>query len=244
MPRPVVPALPAYLRLLLGVMNIPTKVGAKAWEKCFRILAEHAELFGINEVGSPRAKRLYIRLKDELGFAQFGVGQGPNPVFWARDTFRFLRGRVIRLHGRGKGRLARRFPGFNGARFLTEVVLRHRESDQIVAVLNFHLVAPGWKVLARWRAEMRRKSLARIDGLVAFHLSKGRVVVLMGDTNIGGAIDLTGVTWLFVAGVDRIAIAVPKGVTLDDFDIAQLVAPTDHKHGRFADARLTVGAAS
>lgn len=241
MTRPVVGTA---LRLLVAVMNIPTKVGPKAWERCFTLLVERAQIFGINEAGALRAKRLYRRLARELGLAYWGLFRGPNPVFWDPDVLRLLRARQIKLHARGSGAKARRWPGFNSARFLTEVVLRHIATKTIVAVLNAHLVPPGPKVDSSWRARQRARSLARIRRLVAFHLSMGRVVVLMGDHNLVGKLDIPGVTWLVFEGVDKLAIAMPDGVSLDEFDVDNFLAPTDHKRGHAADAHLTIGVAA
>ncbi len=240
MDRPVV----ARLRLLVACINIPTKVGKAAWARCFGLLVARAHIFGINEAGSWRAKRLYIRLARELGLKHYGLS-GSNPVFWDPDLFRKLKGRQIKLHARAKGRLARRWPGFNAARYLTEVLLRHRQTRVIVAVLNVHLVANGWKINARWRARMRKRSLDRIKRLVAFHcFEMGRIVVLFGDTNIADEVNIPGIVWLFPEGVDKVGIAVPEGMDLAGFDLDQFLAPTDHKKGRAAAVNLEIGAAA
>lgn len=220
----------AQLRLLIACMNVPTKVGREAWKLCFAILVDHADLFGINEAGSWRAKVLYQRWKKVHGYSQYGL-LGTNPVFWKISAFRFVRGRQIKLHNRAKGKKARKWPGFNAARYVTEVVLRHRASDHLIAVLNAHLVAPGPKVNAEWREDMRERSLDRIAGLVRHHLTEGRVVVILGDFNIRGRLDIPGVTWLHFDGVDKLAVAVPDGVYLDEADVRELLAPTDHKRG-------------
>lgn len=237
MSRPVV----ATLRLLVACINIPTKVGPKAWARCFALVVARAHIFGINEAGSWRAKRLYIRLARELGLTHYGLS-GSNPVFWDPDLFRKLRARQVKLHARAKGRLARRWPGFNAARYLTEVVLRHIQSRVIVAVLNVHLVAPGRKVNSRWRARMRKRSLDRIRRMVAHHILMGRIVVLLGDTNIADEIDVRGMLWLFPSGVDKIGVGIPEGMDLEGFDLDQFLAPTDHKKGRAAAVDIEIGA--
>lgn len=238
MTRPLVVALV----IRAAIMNIPTKVRAKAWERCFRLLAQHGGIFGINEAGSPRAKRLYRRLADELGYGHFGLDLGPNPVFWDRDEYRFVSGRQIKLHGRGRGKLARRWPGFNGARFLTIVTLRHRKTGQLVTVLNWHLVAPGWKVRARWRARMRALSEEIINGQVAFHRDRGRVVLGIGDGNQDGW-HVPNARWLHREGPDLMLLALPTGVHLEQADTDVFPAPTDHKDGKSADIGL-IGAAA
>ena len=241
MDRPVI----RHLRLLFACMNIPTKVGPAAWARCFRLLAERAEFFGINEAGSIRAKRLYRKLAKALGLTSWGLWRGTNPIFWDPDILRFIRGRQIKLHSRGTSIKAKLWPGFNAARYVTEVVFRHIAARRIIAVLNVHLVAPGPKVPSRWRARKRAQSLARIRLLVAAHAALGRIVVLIGDTNIVDDIDIPGMVWLFPEGVDKLAILVPEGMTLADFDVEQFDAPTDHHHGRAADVTLDlIGAAA
>lgn len=241
MTRPVVGVA---LRLLIAVINVPRKVGRKAWIRCFKLTAQRAHLFGMNEAGWLPQKRVYQRLARQLGLTFWGLFRGPNPVFWDPDIFRKLSARQIKLHARAKGRLAQRWIGFNAARYLTEVVLRHIATKTIIAVLNTHLVPPGPKVEPWWRARMRKRSLARIRSLVHAHLAAGRIVVLMGDHNLLGKLDIPGVTWLVFEGVDKLAIAVPAGVSLDGFSIDDFLAPTDHKRGHAAEAHLTIGAAA
>lgn len=237
MTRPVV----AALQLLVAVMNIPTKVGPKNWDTCFRRLASHGEIFGINEAGSWRAKRLYRTLAKQLGYAHYGLS-GPNPVFWKASEYRRVSSRTIKLHARAKGALARRWPGFNGARYLTVVVLAHRGTGEFITVLNWHMVAPGRKVRARWRERMRARSIARIRRLVAYHLSVDRIVLGMGDAN-RDAFVIDRFTWIHDDGPDLMGIGLPKGVYLERADDNEFAAPTDHKHGKSAVIDL-IGAAA
>lgn len=235
MTRPVV-TLPLYLRF--ACMNVPTKVGARAWRRCFDLLVEHGEFFGMNEAGSVRAKRIYNRRKDLYGYSQFGLFRGTNPIFWKKSEFSLVSGRQVKLHGRAKGRLALKYPGFNGARYLTEVILRPTADVAEVAVINVHLVAPGPKVNDQWRRQMRAKSIATINGIVAHHADSRRAVVLMGDTNIAGELDLPGVQWLYPRGVDKLGLALPDNATIATRTTKQFEAPTDHKHGRSADVQI------
>ena len=46
----------------VGVINIPTSVGAKAWRRCWLLIAARCSIFGINEAFAPAAKALYIAL--------------------------------------------------------------------------------------------------------------------------------------------------------------------------------------
>lgn len=232
MSRPV-----AVLLLRVALMNIPTKVGAKAWSRCFLLLVQRGDAFGINEAGSPRAKRLYKQLAAAHGYGQFGLNEGPNPIFWNKAVFRFVSGHQIRIHGRGRGRLARRWPGFNGARYVTVVTLRHIDSGRLVTFLNWHLVAPGWKVRRRWRSRMRAKSAALIKRQVTFHRSQGRIVVGLGDAN-RDAWTLPGAKWLHRDGPDLMLVGLPAGTYLEKADTDTFPAPTDHKHGKSADIEL------
>lgn len=229
------------LLLRAALINIPTKVGRAAWERCFRALAARGDIVTINEAGSWRAKRVYIRLAKELGYSHYGLS-GPNPVFWKADEYRKVKGRQIKLHARARGRLARRWPGFNGARYVTEVILCHRDTGEYITVLNWHMVAPGWKVRARWRAKMRARSIDRIERLVDHHRDVGRIVLGMGDAN-QDAFPIPGMKWIHADGPDLLGIALPASVYLDRADPDEFSAPTDHKHGKSAVIEL-LGAAS
>lgn len=241
--------LSVTLHLLVAMMNIPTKVGRSAWAENFDKLADRADIFGINEAGSWRAKRLYKRLAIQRGYGFFGLFIGPNPVFWDRRLYRQFSATQVRLHGRGKGRLAVRFPGFNGPRYVTVVVLEHIATGRKITVLCWHFVAPGWKVLAGWRTRMRRRSIARVSGIVRHHLDAGRIVLGIGDTNLQHAFELVDEwLWLRGDGVDKVGVAVPDGVRIDGYAARQSVvtfpARTDHKHGISAAIPLKIGSAT
>lgn len=239
MSRPVIEAV--LFVLSVACINVPTKVGAAAWERCFELLAERGDIFGINEAGSWRAKRLYRRLARELGYAYFGLFIGPNPAFWDRRIYRRHSARQVKLHDRGHGRKARLWPGFNDARYMTVVVLERLAGGPLTTYINLHFVAPGKKVPSRWRAQMRARSIARLRTIVANHLAAGRVVVVNGDAN-RDAFAIDGVTWLDGNGPDLVAIAVPAGVDLGDVELEHFPAPTDHKHG--VSAAIEIGAAA
>lgn len=243
--RPVV----ATLHLLVAVMNIPTKMGARAWAIDFDKLADRADVFGINEAGSVRAKRLYRRLAQARGYSSWGLWRGPNPIFWDTRLYRLHSARQVRLHRRGRGRLARRFPGFNGARFVTVVTLVHLATGRRITFLNWHFVAPGWKVRDAWRARMRRRSIATVRAIVESTLDHGCTAVGFGDTNLREPFEVVdGWVWLRGEGVDKLGVAVPDGVDLDAYAAGESViafpALTDHKHGVSAAIPLKIGAAA
>lgn len=244
MTRPVVAR---SLSLSVACMNIPTKVGPAKWRTCFNKLAAAGDVISINEAGSLKAKRLYNRLKNQHHMSQFGLFRGPNPIFWDVRKFAKVSAKQIRLHARGTGALARRFPGFNGARFMTVVVLQpldaegHRLGPE-VAFLNWHFVAPGPKVPAAWRARKRRQSEAKVRAERAKHIAAGRIVVGNGDAN-EDAFDLADADWwIHDDGPDLMFVAVPAGVEVTHVLPGLIPAPTDHKRGKRADLTFTIGA--
>lgn len=224
-----------------GVINVPTSVGPRAWASCFRAIAKRTSVFGINEAFAPAAKALYLALALARGLGQYGVRRSPNPVFWRRRHWRKASGRVIKLHDA----LSRYgdWPGFNDARYVTEVILRRRGRKGFpqVVILNTHWVPEGDKVNDEDRARARSASLREVRALILEHLAAGRIVILMGDTNIHAAIHLNipGLVWIRPLGVDKIAVALPPGWTLDDFDVDTFAARTDHKHGIAAAVEIS-----
>lgn len=224
-----------------GVINIPTSVGPRAWASCFRAIAKRTGIFGINEAFAPKAKALYLILAVARGFRQYGVRKSPNPIFWRRRHWRKVSGRVIKLHDA----LSRHhdWPGFNEARYVTEVVLRHRRrlNSPQVTVLNTHWVPEGDKVDPTDRAYARSASLREVRALVLEHLAAGRIVIPMGDFNIYAAIEMNvpGFVWIRREGVDKLGVVLPEGWALDDIDLDVFRAATDHGHGIAADLTIT-----
>lgn len=231
---------PVTMRLRLAVTNIPTKVGEKSWARCFELMADKADIFGINEAGSKKAKALYLRLAQKHGLGQYGTRVGPNPVFWNKGKYRRVSSRQHRLHGAGTGRLARRYPGYNSARFCTEVVLAPVAGGPQVAVLNTHLVPNGRKNSLRWRLAARRVALVEIRELVRKHREAGRVVVLMGDMNIALPFFVVrGWRWLRGRGIDKVGVLTTKDRAVTKVAVTAYPAPTDHKRGISATVNLT-----
>lgn len=234
------------MRVDVGVINVPTSVGARAWRACFLAIAARCAIFGINEVFTRRAKTLFLALAKARGFRQYGARKSPNPVFWKWRRYAKVSGRIIRLHDR-LSRYAE-WPGFNDARYVTEVILRRRgrrrrHLPQIV-ILCTHLVAEGTKVDPADREAARRTSLATLRALIVEHQDAGRIVVLIGDLNVHDRINLAirGFTWIRPLGVDKVGIAVPDGYELTDADFDLFPAKTDHKHGVDAHARVEAAA--
>lgn len=237
------------VRIRIGVINIPVKVRRPAWKKCFTLLLERVDIGGVNESFTPAQRQLYRKVAEAEGFAWSG-STGPNPIFWDATMFNLVSGRRIPIHPAGTGRRARRFPGYNGAREINEVVLEliaHPGTE--IAVLNTHFVPEGPQVPSAWRNQMRSKSKTMLGNLAAAHVARGRVVFPIGDTNIHEPFSVAPVRWLRGKGVDKIGIALPSGVRGIDFPaearvIAQRVgwflAPTDHRRGFVANVRLAI----
>jgi endonuclease/exonuclease/phosphatase family metal-dependent hydrolase len=202
------------------------KVGRAAWEQCFTLAARSA-IFGLNESVSTEQRETYRSLMDESSepLRQFGLWRGPNPVFWRSERFVKVSGNIIEIHGPSTGPLASKYPGYNEARYVTEVVLKQKTDGREFAVLNTHLVPNGPRVAAVWRTWARRRSLKVLRQLVAKHVAAGRSVILMGDMNIKEPFAIARpFRWYRGEGIDKI------GGTLSGA-AKTFPAPTDHKRG-------------
>lgn len=234
---PARPGRAGGLRLDVALTNIPTRVGRDAWSKCFRLMAGSASIFGINEAFSKDAKRLYLDLAEQHQLAQYGTSVTPNPVFWSSSEYRKVSARPLKLHGAATGVLARRYPGYNAGRYLTEVVLAPVGGGPEVAVLNWHLVPGGLKVNPLWRRKVRKKSKRKIRDLARKHTAAGRVVVGMGDANIVKPFNvIPGWRWLRGRGIDKLGVAAPPGHAITNVTAHTYPAPTDHRIGIAAGA--------
>ncbi|WP_051486252.1 hypothetical protein [Nocardioides sp. J54] len=229
---------PANMTLRLAVTNIPRKVGEKNWRTCFELMADRADIFGANEIGSAKAKAVMLKLTRDHKLRQYGTRGGPNPIFYNPRLYRRRSARHIRLHGAGTGARARRYPGFNDARYLTELVLRPRSGGPDVAVLNTHLVPNGAKVPVLWRRAVRKASLIEIRSIVREHRKAGRIVVLLGDTNLKRPFFVVrGWRWLRGTGIDKLGVLTTDDRQITKAEASTYPAPTDHKRG--VRARVT-----
>lgn len=245
--------MPDVVRLVLRVafMNIPTKVGWRAWRANFRALDERGHVVCINEAGSSLAKRVYAVLAQRRRLGRYGLFIGPNPIFWDRSRYRLFSATQVKLHGHAPGRRFRLWPGYNSARYATVVVLEPLAGGPLETYINGHWVPPGRKVDDAWRERMREISERKTAEIIEQHRAAGRIVALMGDLNLRHEPDLgEHVTWLRGDGVDKLAIALPDGVELTGGpDVARgrvdvFPGITDHKHGVSADIHLEIGAAA
>lgn len=225
----------------VGVVNVPVKVGPRAWATCWRTMARKTGAFGANESLSRRQRAVYAALCAARGWGQYGLRKSPNPLFWSKDTWTKVpgSGRVVELHPPGPW--ARTYPGYNGARYATIVVLERR-SGQRHAFVNAHLVSAGHKVPAPWREQVRADSFAQLRELVHDLTDLGLVVWLLGDMNMPQPFPMGHrFTWVRGVGIDKLGVSLPAGVTLGDhsFDLARV--PSDHKHGLVCRVHLTKG---
>ena len=236
---------PRTLKLSVATINVPGSVGPKAWERCFELLMAHGTDFaGANEIGRPAAKRLLSRIAKANRREQFGAFRGPNPVVSNPARWKRTGGRVWRLHAAGASALARKWVGFNGARYATVTTNRPVKAPYTpeVAAIQTHWVPRGKKVPEWWRKRQRERARTIVERLVRTHRARGRIVLVMGDLNMEKAPHITGVTWVHDTGVDKIGVACPADVKLTARKSAFFDAPTDHKHGVHADLTFTIGA--
>ena len=224
-------------RLRATTINIPVQVGRGNWEACWLKAKRQGPLFGAQECFNKAQKSLYRRLAKEHGWGKFGVGH-PNPVFWDKNVYEKIDGRVIMLHDEATGPLAKKKPGFNAARYMTEVVLRHKGTGLIVVVLNFHWV-PEQFVNPVFKAMARRKSKKKARKRIRLHKKLGRIVVPMGDTNIYERISLAGTRWMRPKGIDKLGVAIPSNMVIVELGCDPFEAPTDHKRGYKGEAVIS-----
>lgn len=224
----------------VGIINAPRKVGRLSWARCWRIMAKRTTIFGVNETLSPAAKATYGALAAASGWGHGGLRDSPNPVFYKRARWRKTYSRVRRIHGPApaENRLAREFPGFNAARYITEVHLQRRrqKNGRTVVVLCTHLVPNGGKVEAQWRDVVRAMSLDQLRAIVKYNLAAGHEVWVIGDMNIHEYIRIPDLTWIKGRGIDKIGVA---GGDYDVTGFVEVPAPTDHKHGYVATATVS-----
>lgn len=210
-------------------INIPVQVGHESWVKCWEKASNQASLFGTQEAFNRRQKRTYKRLCREHNWGKAGMG-GPNPVFFNKTVWRKISSHVIRIHDADKGPHTKNRPGFHAARFMTEAVLHNIEYGYDAAVLNVHWV-PEQIVTKSFKRKSRRASKKILRQRVKYHTRMGRVVFVMGDTNIYKKIRIGAVKWMRALGIDKLGVAVPKNMIIESATYRMFSAPTDHKRG-------------
>ena len=221
----------------MALVNVPVKVGARAWRRCWLVMARRSSVLVVNESLSRRQRAVYLALALARGWGQYGTRTSPNPIFYSRRVWRFAAGRVHQLHGTGPW--FEQWPGYNGARDVTILIADHRRSGLRCAILGTHLVSEGSKVPDGWRDLVRTTSKDTLRTLVQGLMADGCVVLLAGDMNIRDPFPLgPGFTWVRGDGIDKVGVGVPPGVELGHTAWRLVAAPTDHKHG--VTARVTL----
>lgn len=221
--------------LNVALINIPAKIGRAAIADCWKKAAARGAVFGVNESFDARTRSIYRDLVGQTKGAVgvFGLDRTPNPVFWRTNRLRLLSGTVHRIHPKNTtAPNAAKWPGFYDARFITECVFVDRLNKVEVAVLNTHLAAEVKVIDQQWLKSVKRESRQMLRNMVRTHQSKGRVVVVMGDTNDREDFSMPrGFKWYTKGIIDKIGGNRAGSSTL-------FVAPTDHKHGVRASIRL------
>ncbi len=225
---------PLTKRLRVAMVNVPHKVGRENWIECWTKAAKRGAIFGINESLRSDQRATYAeqmnQFKRDLG--QYGLHQSPNPIFWRTSRFTRIAGDVHEIHPKAAIKAERERPGFYAARYITEVVLRQRSDGQEIAVLNGHFASAAKFVDQKWAAKVQREAKKVLRALVKKHQKAGRVVIFLGDTNMGKPFRMPrGFKWIKGVGIDKIGSTNPGEADLFD-------APTDHEHGVRATIRL------
>lgn len=215
-------------------MNIPTQVGVLNWGRAFRRMFKRpgGNIGMAQEVFTPKAKKLARRMAKRRGWGSYGVANSPNPIFYDKKVWEKVDGFITRIHGRLSK--ADDFPGFNGARFVTVLVLRNKVTGRIETFMNTHLVPEGRKVAALDRIRARRKSKKVIAEIAREQVKLGRTVWIGGDTNWAKnfRLNIPGFRWIRKKGIDKGGVAPGKGLRVIRQSWDAFHAPeVDHKHG-------------
>lgn len=222
-------------QMRVGWINVPSKVGARAWARCWMLMRVHATVFGINETFMKSCKRVYAGLARVNGFGQYGLRQGPNPIFYSRRVWKFVEADHVQLHGKGPN--SKKWPGFNDERYLTILVLERRlkrRQGARHAFLFTHWAAFGGndKVPNKWVNDRHSECIDYVHDIIELGLSKGYIVHFSGDTNMGEPIKLhPKMKMLKNKGIDKYGVAFPPEFEFESGDLTEFNAPTDHKHG-------------
>lgn len=228
-------------RLPVATINIPTKVGPGAWTACLLRAINEGDVVVANEILTASQKAVLTDVAKKQGYAQYGIRQCPNPIFWDDDKFDLVAGRVTTIHGEGPW--ASRWPGYNAKRTQNTVVLRPRsmeaDDSRDFCVIGLHWVSSGKKVPSLWRAAMRVKSRLLLTKTLWACRRKGMVAVVAGDTNIVSPfkVRVPGFRWVRGKGLDKIGLLLPRKFYRGISRFHLFIAPTDHKHGVAADLR-------
>ena len=210
----------------VAIINITVGAGQANWEKAFLAAAARSEIFGVNECLTQKQRETYRRLAKKAGLSHYGTGT-PNPIFWDRSKYGFVRANTYKLHGAGPNR---RYPGFNAERYATVVILEHIETGEEITIICTHWVPRGKKVPEWWRRLAREKSRVKIANIARNHMKDRRKVILIGDLNVAGAYEIiTRAKYIVSSGVDKIVVFPERKVK--KAKVQRFDAPVDHGGG-------------
>lgn len=222
--------------LPVATINIPRKIGPGAWTACLVKAMSEGKVVVANEILTQNQKRVALDVAEKRGYAQSGVRQCPNPIFWDASKFRLVAARVVTIHGEGPW--AKRWPGYNAKRTMNVAVLRplsmaDDDDSRDFCVIGLHWVSAGRKVPSAWRARMRVRSRFLLAQVLWTCWRKGMVAVVMGDMNIPEpfAVRVPGFRWVRGIGLDKIGLLIPRGFKRGVSRFHKFDAPTDHKYG-------------
>lgn len=231
------------LRIRVGAINVPAKVGRTAWIRCFNIMANRTAAFVQNETLYRRMKVATAAAATARGWGATGLWTSPNPIFFNRRILRKVDSDVRRLHDRGPG--YRALPGFNSERYATLGVFRRRgrayRSMPLISIIGWHLV-PQFRVDATWRDRVRSESIDQVREMILEQLELGRIVYLLGDTNIVGPIPFgmpARTTSIKPVGIDKAYVFTPDDIEVVRKSFTLPKAPTDHKDGIVTDVTFS-----
>lgn len=213
--------------------NVPSKVGAANWARCWKATAQQAPVFGLNEAFLSKAVYAQLARKNNYGIA--GLAKSPNPVFWDRHRIKRIKSRVVQIHPRGTSLLARRYPGLNDARYATDVTLLDKKSGVEFGVICSHwVVGPGRKLPPLWQQWARREAKRKIRRLIKAHLKAGRPVWFIGDTNVRvrlAPLVKDRFRWVKNKDIDKSGVGIPPNANVTHYAWKNFDAPTDHRNG-------------
>jgi hypothetical protein len=202
-------------RTVVATANVLRSLGRREAREALELVLRHdPDLVGLQEWGLSRTGLLRetgevdVRLTRRLATTRPATGSSA-PYRWVSSWgdcpvgLRTDRYDVLECSTRVLGWLG---PADRGARPLSVVpprvatvaVLRDRERDRVVSLVNYHLV-PGVQARGRYRedrpllAARHREEVRRLAQLVGEELARGREVHAVGDSNFDG-LRLPGLT--------------------------------------------------
>lgn len=226
------------VKFKVGLANSPRFIGKKGLKECLNIARKSgASVICVNEVFSPNQVEGLREWAHRRGW-KLSRTQSPNPILWNPKIWDPApTSGKIKLHDKAPGPLAKKYPGYNSARYMTRQPLRHKKSGEVVTFFNTHLAAWGPRVDGAWSRAMRERSRKRMARLVRTQIKQGRWVVGNGDMNTWDALPLPRKFKWTSRTVLRQGAAPRAGKNLK-ISTKRLNSPSDHGHQRTSTVRL------